>query len=505
MTVNEGRADDLLVGLRDLLGGIHPKDTRDKVHRGMQGVVRDGRSAGGRAYGYCPVPSRTEALEIVEHEAEVVRRIHALRLDGPGSKAIAGALNRDGVLPPRGTTRNASTINGSPKRGYGLLSNPLYDGRQVWNRVGMVRDPDTGRRVRRDKPVDEWMEEPAEHPRIVPAEVFAAVQARRREQSIRKAEGRPIKRAVRPFSGLLRCALCGKGMAVHDRRGTAIRIKCATAVESGTCDHTGSARLDRIKGTVLGHLGGTLTDPAYLEAYVAAYQDERARMAGGPSRDIPAMERELAKARADHGRMVHLVVRGVVAGSDAEDRIRTLKQEVEAKAAFADAVSDDATIEVAPDAHERFAHSIGALSERLRDPDPIFDRDAMEVLRHLIDHIVVHPKSEDALNQIEVEGDLSALIAPIRGGWGGVGVAEEANIQIRCTLTLLVVVHPCQGLSHPPSDMRRRVRVRYPSPNRKGAARMTAPTDREPGIAYKDPPADGRRARENEPGRAPSA
>ena len=150
VTVNEGRADDLLVGLRGLLGGIHLKDTRDKVHRGMQGVVRDGRSAGGRAYGCRPAPSRTEALEIVEHEAEVVRRIHALHLDGHGPKAIAGALNRDGVLPPRGTKWSASTINGSPKRGYALLSNPLYDGRQVWNRVGMVRDPDTGRRVSRD-------------------------------------------------------------------------------------------------------------------------------------------------------------------------------------------------------------------------------------------------------------------------------------------------------------------------------------------------------------------
>ena len=270
------------------------------------------------------------------------------------------------------------------------------------------------------------MEEPAEHLRIVLAEVFAAVQARRKEQSIRKAEGRPIKRAVRPFSGLLRCALCGKGMAVHDRRGTAIRIKCATAVESGTCDHTGSARLDHIEGAILGQLGESLADRVYLEAYVAAYRDERARMNGGPSRDIPAMERKLVKAQADHGRLVDLVVRGVVEGRDAENRIRTLKQEVkEAEAALAHTLSDDATLEVAPDAHERFARSIGALSERLRDPDPTFDRDAMEVLRHLIDRIVVHPKSDDGLNQIEVEGNLSALIAPIPGGRGGVVVAEE--------------------------------------------------------------------------------
>jgi DNA invertase Pin-like site-specific DNA recombinase len=215
VTVNEGRANNLLVGLRGLIGGIDPRDTRDKVHRGMQGVVRDGRSAGGRAYGYRPVPGRPGALEIVEHEAEVIRRIHALYLDGHGPKAIAGTLNRGGRTPPRGTKWNASTINGSPKSGYGLLSNPLYDERQVWNRVGMARDPDTGRRISRDKPLDEWMEEPAEHLRIILAEVFTAVQARRQEQSIRKAEGRPVERAVRPFSGLLRCALCGKGMAVH--------------------------------------------------------------------------------------------------------------------------------------------------------------------------------------------------------------------------------------------------------------------------------------------------
>ena len=343
-----------------------------------------------------------------------------------GPKAIAGELNRRGILPPRGTKWNASTINGNPRRGYGLLSNLLYDGRLVWNRVEMVMDPDTGRRVSRDKPTDQWMSEPAEHLRIVPADVFAAVQERREGQSRRKAEGGPIKRAVRPFSGLLRCSRCGKGMALHDRRGGSIRIRCATAMESGTCDHTTSARLDRIEGALLDRLGKTLTDDAYLEAYVSAYREEQALMAGRPQDDIPALERRVAQAKANHGRAVDLVVRGVIDGPDAEERIRALKREVgEAEAALAAATSAEAPIAIASEAPARFARSITALSRRLRDPDPVFDREAMNALRSVIDRIVVHPKADDGTNEVEVIGDLSALIAPADTKWGGVGVAEE--------------------------------------------------------------------------------
>jgi hypothetical protein len=228
LTVNEGRADGLLIGLRGLLGGMHLKDTRDEVIRGMEGIVRDGGNAGGRAYGYHPVLGRPGILEIVRAEAEVVCEICRLCLEEHGPKAIAGILNDRGVLPPRRTKWNASTINGIPKRGYGLLSNPRYDGRLVWNRVEMVRDPDTGRRVSRDEPAGEWMSAPVGHLRIVPAAPFAAVQERRAAQSGCRVDGRPVKRAVRPFSRLMRCSSCGRGMAVHDRRGDAIRIRCAT-------------------------------------------------------------------------------------------------------------------------------------------------------------------------------------------------------------------------------------------------------------------------------------
>ncbi|MGB8901897.1 MAG: hypothetical protein WCC90_22800 [Methylocella sp.] len=41
----------------------------------MSGVIRDGRHAGGRAYGYRPVPGKPGELQIDEDEAAVVREI----------------------------------------------------------------------------------------------------------------------------------------------------------------------------------------------------------------------------------------------------------------------------------------------------------------------------------------------------------------------------------------------------------------------------------------------
>lgn len=101
--VHEGTADQVQIGVRGLLGSLYLADLAHKVRRGMDGVVRDGRSAGGLAYGYRPVPGKPGELEIVESEAEVVRRIFAEYVGGRTPREIAYGLNRDGIAPPRGT------------------------------------------------------------------------------------------------------------------------------------------------------------------------------------------------------------------------------------------------------------------------------------------------------------------------------------------------------------------------------------------------------------------
>jgi hypothetical protein len=94
--VHDGTADAIMVGIRGLIGQMQREDGAKKVRRGMAGVIRDGRHAGGRAYGYRPVPGRPGELEIVDGEAEVVRQIFAAYAGGRTPRAIAGDLNRQG-------------------------------------------------------------------------------------------------------------------------------------------------------------------------------------------------------------------------------------------------------------------------------------------------------------------------------------------------------------------------------------------------------------------------
>lgn len=153
--VHDGKADQIQIGIRGLVGALYLQDLAHKVRRGMSGVIRDGRHAGGRAYGYKPVPGKPGELQI-DDEAAIVREIFESYVGGKTPREIAMRLNARKVPPPRGRYWTASTLNGSLKRHNGVIQNDLYAGRIVWNKVRMIKDPDTGKRVSRPNPSFEW-------------------------------------------------------------------------------------------------------------------------------------------------------------------------------------------------------------------------------------------------------------------------------------------------------------------------------------------------------------
>ncbi len=127
-----------------------------------------------------------------------MRRIFDLYLDGNTPRDIAGRLNKERIPGPRGGVWNASTIGGSRTRRNGILQNDLYAGRIIWNRQSFVKDPETGKRISRPNPRDQWMQADAEHLRIIAAETWERAQGRGRRSRRHAAQGPAATSAFRP-------------------------------------------------------------------------------------------------------------------------------------------------------------------------------------------------------------------------------------------------------------------------------------------------------------------
>jgi site-specific DNA recombinase len=153
ITPAEGEITELHVGLKGTMNALYLSDLANKTRRGVRGRVEAGMSGGGNSYGYDVVRKVGADGELVRgerrinpDEAKVVVQIFEAYAAGRSARRIAHDLNAKGIEAPGGGSWGASTISGNRARGTGILNNELYVGRQIWNRLRYVKDPDTGRR-----------------------------------------------------------------------------------------------------------------------------------------------------------------------------------------------------------------------------------------------------------------------------------------------------------------------------------------------------------------------
>lgn len=414
--------------LRALMGEMFLENLVAHIRRGMAGVVREGRHTGGRAYGYRPTAT-PGALAIEPDEADVVRRIFEAYAKGDVPRAIAAALNRDGVKAPRGARWNASTINGNRARGGGILFNPLYRGEIVWNRLRMVKDPATGKRISRPNADSEIMRAPAPHLRIVPDDLFDAAQTRK--AGTPRQAPHLARKPKRILSGLLRCGTCGAGMASIGAAGKNARVQCSAHRESGACANGRKVERDAIESLVLDGLKRTLAHPAYLKEYVAAYNQERNRLAAAALSERATLEKRHAHIIRARDRMMHALMYGdddpttFRAPLAALDRERT---DIETALAALDAPPKAVTLH--PGAIARFAETVDNLAASLTDARADNETWVAE-FRRLVDHVTVIAAPGQRGFSIDVKGRLATLLGDDRSLFssrskeGGLMVAGE--------------------------------------------------------------------------------
>ncbi|BCJ89997.1 recombinase [Terrihabitans soli] len=420
--VNSGTMDSAMIGLFGLVGQMQREEGAKKVRRGMMGVVRGGRSAGGRLYGYRPVPGAPGELEIVEAEAAIVRRIFAEYLAGSTPREIAARLNRDRIAPPRGARWNSSTINGNAKRGNGLLQNELFAGRRVWNKVSMIRNPATGKRVSRPNPPAEWMHAEAPALAVVTPDIFAAAAARKRARgSVHASHARTPRHLL---SGLLRCR-CGAGLASKGKDQTGqVRVECSAAKEAGTCPGS-MFYLPRIEAAVVGALQAELLHPKVIAAFVRSYQEERTRLAAGRVKNRARIEGRIAELSREQSRLIDLMVAadGAVPELLARSKAVAIEQEA-ARAELAAAPPEPNIVALHPASLARYELMIARLQACMAAGLGAGDGEGAKALRELVESVTVTPGDTVGTVRVAIFGRLNRLLEihrPIVGGKGGSG------------------------------------------------------------------------------------
>jgi len=192
---------------------------RHETHRGLQGRAIAGFSTGGSLYGFTTFeeenptdrehPRKMWAID--ETEAEVVRRIYRMFDQGShGYRAIADALNREGVPAPRNNGRG-----GKHGGGWGhssvraILMNEKYIGRWRWNATKWVRVP--GRRARRQLQRPESEHVVREYPELAITDrgTWDRIQEKLGRRKERGTHGDALRIGQRTYmlSGLLRCGV----------------------------------------------------------------------------------------------------------------------------------------------------------------------------------------------------------------------------------------------------------------------------------------------------------
>ncbi len=413
-TVSEGEIGELHVGLLGTMNALFVKELGNKIRRGAKGAVSRGLVPGGLCYGYEPAPMllpdgtiERGHRRIVEAEAAVIRRIFAAYLAGEGPKSIAHALNREGIPAPRGTEWRASTIIGARGRQNGILGNPAYDGRIVYGRVRMKKNPETRKRVSRVTDATEQVEEAAEHLRIVDRATWAAVQAQRDARA-----ATPFQKQVRPrhlLSGLVRCGSCGGTYTVVSKD----RWACARHRESGTCTNSRRIGTAALEARVFGGLQEKLLSPEAVSAAVKAYHDRRAAHRQQMAAGMRQAEARVEELKAEIQRLVDALAAG--AGFDeVKDAIAQRKELLAiAQAQLAEHAALPAIV-LHPHIVESYRRRVKMLGAAIVTGDRA--KRFLPIIRSLIESVAVtdDPRSPDRA-RIEVTGSLNAVLALAAG------------------------------------------------------------------------------------------
>jgi DNA invertase Pin-like site-specific DNA recombinase len=415
-TPSEGEVSELHIGLKGTMGALYLKELAAKTHRGLAGRVLAGRCLGTVPYGYRKIRRLDQngepelgLREIDQTRAVVVRRIFASYAAGLSPIAIARALNDEGIPGPTGGIWCDTVIRGRPKRGDGMLRNPIYAGRLVWNRLHNTKDPIDGTRIRRINPEADLVSYDMPALAIVEPQIWHSVQ----QSLMRESAPAPARPAAtsgpfwdrrRPRHLLTRKVFCGVCGQAFFRVGKDY-LACRAADAHG-CRNTARTRYGHLEGQVLNILGQRLMQPEPAEAFAKEFARCWAERQKQTSGDTNQQSRDLKTVEKRIGHLIDALAEGIRM-PDIQARLAELERR---RSELNAEISTSTTVApvIPPDLASVYQDKLAHLRLALTGPD---NSAALEIARGLVEKIIINPPtSPGEPPDVEMIGDLANLL-----------------------------------------------------------------------------------------------
>jgi site-specific DNA recombinase len=290
---------------------------RERVIDNMFHAAKHGKWLTQSPYGY-----RLDEKKLVLHEpeAEIVRKIYDFYLNqGYGFYTIAKWLNKEGIPSRQNKQWSIRAIKL-------MLTNPVFKGTLVWNRVDSSKDS------REERGQEDWVVIPDCLPVIIASPVWERVQERINGKKV------PPRAQTSPhlLGGLLKCGNCGSSMSISwSGWPNRIRVyRCSANKNKGTCTSR-TFRADEVESWFKAGLEQISNN------FVQDYSAKLVEIFQTIKRDTT--EQHIRQARARYERKVEAYTAGLIELQDLmdekkkwDDEILNLENKVEPEASSFD-------------------------------------------------------------------------------------------------------------------------------------------------------------------------
>jgi len=275
----------LNIQLRFLMNEMPVTDTSKKVRAVVNRRQKDGKWICAAPYGY-RINARQE-FELVPTEAEVVRQIFALYIEGWGYRRIANHLTDEGIPTPRMSERERKEAEGKEYKRcvkprwaivtvQGILDNDFYIG--TLRQSKYTRKKINGKDVKKD--LDEQIVIENHHQAIISYRDFRITQELRQSRTTSSYRG--VKKYENTYTGFLVCGDCGSPMFSMSRPDLRDAYRCGTYHRHG------------LKGCTSHYIRVETLD-SLLKDYLRKVRETSAEMIEQLQADIQNQDRDLAE------------------------------------------------------------------------------------------------------------------------------------------------------------------------------------------------------------------